>query len=190
MKQGLVLSDLIPAISAAGSIAAAIVAGFFAAQARRAESRERRVLELEKRLASHKAEVYEPMMEFFRKLFNASIAGEDGDSAPIPQEEMIETISKFATWIQIYGADEAVRAFNRFMQASYTEPPPQILMRFYGELVLAARKDLGSSHTNIAVIELMGIRMKDVYDSEFRDVFSMKEEELFRRYEWSPPWST
>jgi hypothetical protein len=76
------------------------------------------------------------------------------------------------------------------MQAAYTEPPAQILMRFFGELVHAARKDLGPSDTKIGIIELMGIRLKDVYSSEFHDVFIMEEDELFRRYEWSPPWRT
>jgi hypothetical protein len=183
----LTASEWIPALSAVGAIAAAVVAGVFASRARRAEAREQRVLELERRLASHKAEVYEPMLEFFRKLFDASVAG-GGGSPPIAEEEMIETISRFATWIQIYGSDEAVRAFNRFMQAAYTEPPPQILMRLYGGLVLAARKDLGPSHTDIGIIELLGIRLKDAYSPEFRDVFSVNEDELFGRYDWSPPW--
>lgn len=181
-------ADWIPVLSVAGSVAAAIVAGFFATQARRAESRERRIIELEKRIAAHKAEVYEPMLEFFRRLFDETVS--EADSSTLSPEEMLETISKFATWIQIYGSDEAVRAFNRFMQASYTEPPPQILMRFYGELVLAARKDLGPHDTSIAIIDLMGIRLKDVYDPGFRDVFAMKERDLFREYGWSPPWES
>ncbi|MGH2710274.1 MAG: hypothetical protein ACRDH9_03605, partial [Actinomycetota bacterium] len=86
---------LIPAL---GSFVAAIVAARAAGAARAAEARERRVLELERRLALHKEEIYKPMIEFFRRLFDSAIRGEE-----LSQSEAMDALSRFGTWIQVYG---------------------------------------------------------------------------------------
>jgi hypothetical protein len=176
---------IVALVAAAGSVAAALVAARSASAAKHAELQAARIRELENRLATAKSEVYEPMIELLRTIFDATTMGRSQPS----QTKMVEAVSKFGTWIQIYGSDEAVRAFHRFMQAAYTNPPPEIIMRFYAELILETRRDLGYGETSLDLIDILGIRFKDVYAGKWPTIMSGDRTALYAQAEWAPPWA-
>ena len=101
---------------------------------------------------------------------------------------MAEAVSKFGTWIQIYGSDDAVRAFHRFMQAAYSTPPPEVLMRFYAELLPETRRDLGYGETTLDLIDILGIRIKDVYSGNWTTIMSVDRAAVYAQTGWNPPW--
>ena len=172
-------------VAALGSLTAAFVAGRFAAKTRNAQSQAERVLELEKRLASSKFDVYQPMLELLREMiFDAAKTGKIIDEA-----KMVETMSKFGTWIQIFGSDEAVLVYHRWMQAAFHNPPPPVAVRLYAEFVLAARRDMGDPQTKVTMLDLLGIRLNDVYET-FADDLGLDDKAFYIKHGWNPPWES
>ncbi len=65
------------------------------------------------------------------------------DKALENEAEMIERLSEFASWISIFGSDDAVKSFHNFMQGAFHAAPAPITLRLYADFVLAARRDMG-----------------------------------------------
>lgn len=174
----------VSSIPVLGAIGAAVAAGIFSARARRAQSSAERTLDLEKRLASSKQEVYKPMVNLFRRILDSSGAGKN---SPAADKATLETLSQFIAWVQIYGSDDAVRAVHRFMQASYSEPPATVMLRQYGEFLLAIRRDISHPDTDVTTVDLLGMRITDIYDELAHDL-TLDEEVFYQKHAWSPPW--
>jgi hypothetical protein len=170
-------------ISAMGAIFAAILASRSAHRAKTSELREQRLGDMEARLAVRKADVYEPMVELMRRMLDPATAGK-------MDKQGVETFAKFSTWVQIYGSDEAVRVFHKLMQAAYHEPPPEILMRYLAEFTLAIRRDLGHVDTGVGLRDLLGIRLKDIYELGDTEFLEIPEAELAKRHSWERPWGS
>jgi hypothetical protein len=169
-------------LAALGSIGAAVMAGRSASRTRTAQSQAERTFELEKRLAASKAEVYEPMVELLRSMFDSFRS-----NSPVDQQTMTETLSKFVAWLQIYGSDSAVRSFHKFMQASFHQAPTIVHLRLYAELVLAIRQDLGDPNTNVNTVELLGMRISDIHET-FAPTLALDQAAFFAEEGWRPPW--
>lgn len=175
---------VVAGITATASIAAAVVAGVFARRARVAEAEAAHLRSLEERLASTKADVYRPMIDMLRKATHPL----PGEKQPDGKEIMIKT-AEFANWVSIYGSDEAVRAFHRFMQAFYSSAPGLVSVRLHSEFVLAARRDLGYPDTDLTALDLLGLRINDVYKGQSSyDIGALPFLDLCRKYDWEPPW--
>lgn len=172
-------------VSALGAIAAAGVAAWYASKARTAELQAHRIRELEKRLAGSREEVYKPMVDLLRQIFDSGQGGKGPDD-----RKTLKTLSEFATWVQIYGSDRVVRAFHKFMQAAYTEPPAMILLRYMNEFILAVRRDIGDPDTTVDLLDLAGIRTTDIYADENRRVMELPERDLWLEHSWDPPWGS
>ncbi|MFI0199865.1 MULTISPECIES: hypothetical protein [Streptomyces] len=144
-----------------------------------AELDAQRIRDLEARNSEKKYDTYKPMINLLKDAL---------DRRTIDPETFRTSISDFATWVAIYGSDEALSAFHNFMQASYGSPPPVILMRLYADFVIAARRDIGYPDTQVTRLQFLGIRISDAYsNSAFREIdkpFS----ELCRNVGWNPPW--
>lgn len=171
-------------ITATASIGAAVVAAVFARRARATEAEAARLRSLEERLASAKADVYRPMIDMLRR-----------STQPLPQEkrpnskEILTKTAEFANWVSIYGSDEAVRAFHRLMQAFYTSAPGLVSVRLHSEFVLAARRDLGYPDTDLSALDVLGLRVNDVYKAQSSyDIGALSFLDLCRKYDWEPPW--
>jgi len=173
----------VPLVPALGAVAAAVTAGVFSARARSAQASAERTLELERRLATSKQEIYKPLVDLFRRVLDSSTSG----SKPLSDKAMIETLSQFISWVQIYGSDQAVRAVQKFMQTVYSGPPPLVVMRHYGELLLAIRRDIAHPETSVTLVDLLAMRVTDIY-AEWADELSLDEEAFYVRHQWSPPW--
>jgi hypothetical protein len=168
------------------AIVAAIVAGVFALIAARTTATNQRIVELEKRLATSRLEIYKPLIDAMAAFL---VPGKVSDQEKARrQTAFMEATKTFATWIQVYGSDESVRVYHRLMQASYADAPPNIIFRLYGQLILAARRDLGDASTRVDLADLLGIRIKDFYDGDMAADLRLSDDEFYRKHEWIPPW--
>lgn len=139
---------------------ASIIAAFLAARSERRTTaqanRAQEAIERERRLASHRAEVYKPFLEALQGIFDQI---NDPDAEP-DVAELVRIVSDFSTWITIYGSDESIRAFGRFMQGAYGSTPPNVMLRHHYDLQMAARRDLGYPDTDITSLDLAALRLK------------------------------
>ncbi|HEY3381822.1 MAG TPA: hypothetical protein VGK32_08645 [Vicinamibacterales bacterium] len=172
------------AIPASAAIIAAVVAARSASSARTSEQSAAAVRDLENRIADRKVKVYEPMIELLRRMLDPN------ESATIMADErkFREDLSKFGAWVTIYGSDEAVIYFERFMQCTYRAAPAPVMIRMYVEFVLAARRDMGYPDTGITGEHIMGIRLKDTYDPEWFETLTTPLWRLYEREAWTAPW--
>jgi hypothetical protein len=102
--------------------------------------------------------------------------------------EFRDRTSEFATWISIFGSDEAVKAFHDFMQASYHAAPPAVLMKLYADFVISARRDMGYPNTEIKQSHFVGIRISDLYDNNILKDINKPLADICREAQWTPPW--
>ena len=163
---------------------AAAIAAFAAVRTNNATIASQRVIELEKRLATSRLDVFKPMLDGMAQMLEPS-------ASPQVQAErqaaMLPALKSFATWVQIYGSDESVRVFHHFMHAAYHTAPPEVFIRLYGQFVLAARRDLGDSSTDVDLVDLLGIRLKDIYVG-YADRLRLSDVDFYREVGWAPPW--
>ena len=61
---------------------------------------------------------------------------------------------------------------------------------FYAELVLAARRDIARSNTRIGAVEIIGMRVNDLYTNvDYYRLMTLPFDEVCRLSNWTPPWS-
>lgn len=147
-------------IAALASIGGAALAASSARAAGAAEQETVRLQLLEQRLAQRKNEVYQEQIDLLGQLLTPA-----GQRAELDEAETMEKFQKFSAWIGIVGSDEAVRAWSHLMQSTFHDAPPPVLLRLYAEFQLAARRDLGDPDTALTPIDLMAVRIKDLYDN-------------------------
>jgi hypothetical protein len=166
-----------------GAILAAFISGRYANRSKSAELSAARVLELEKRLASTREDIYRPMVELLRDMFDSARSKKQ-----VGGPKDVQTLSRFTSWIQIYGSDEVLLAYHKLIQASFKSAPPTVLMRYVAELTFELRRDLGAPETNLRLTDIMGLRLNDIYDPQWRKAFDMREKDLLNQEGWKPPW--
>lgn len=184
VSQPLWLGLLLGCVPVVAATIPAVFAGQYAKSAKASELEAQRLRELESRISERKYETYKPMIDLFGDMLNRDRAREILDTQEIPSR-----LHEFATWASIYASDEAVRAFRDLMQASYANVPGPIFLRLYCEFVLAARRDIGRSDTQITPEDILGMRLTDFYSPG--GLFQAMEEpfdELCRKTGWTPPW--
>ncbi|MPZ79164.1 MAG: hypothetical protein GEV28_01685 [Actinophytocola sp.] len=171
------LVAFVPVIAATG---AAVIAGLYARSAKLSDLEAQRARDLTDRIAERKYETYKPMINALRDMLAVGKEGMDklGDIPALTAD--------FVTWISIFGSDGAVTAFHNFMQASYSNAPVPILIRLYGEFLVAARKDMGDSETKVFSEQLLGMRITDIYN--YSDVIDPSFDEVCDRLAWQAPW--
>lgn len=173
-------------IPALGAVIAAIVAARSARRAREAQLSSEAERDLRRQLAGVKGEIYEPIIEFFRKMMDGVKSGHKVNPS---DQKTLDTLSKFAAWLAIYGSDGAITSFHKFMQASFHGSPPEILMYYYGSFLVATRKDLGYPATRIGVVDVMGLRITDAW-TMWGGAMGLPEPEFLAGFDWVPPWPT
>jgi hypothetical protein len=176
-------------VAALGAIVAAVIAARSATRTKSAELQANRILDLEARLSSSRGKVFEPLVEAVGRLWDHISSDEPMD--PDTFDRLAgQDIRRFTHWVQIYGSDDSVEVALQFMQASYHSPPPMVLVRLLGELLVAARRELGYPDTAISSLEVLGMRINDAYTNlDFYADLSDPIELVFSRHGWAPPWS-
>lgn len=177
-------SFLVAGIPAVAAIVAAVIAAIAASSAKKSEAKALHVRDLENRIAERKFKVYEPMIELLRRLIDP----QEASAVVAKQAEFRQKLSEFSAWIAIYGSDDAVTYFQRFMQCTYHSAPVHVLLRMYSEFVLAARRDMGYPETRVTGEHILGIRLSDIYAGKWIDTFTLPLGELYAREDWKAPW--
>lgn len=167
-----------------GAIIAAVIAARSARKARDAQLASETERDLRRQLAGVKGETYEPMIELLRKMLDDTKAGRQSS---FTDPKSIDTLSKFSAWLAIYGSDEALTSFHKFMQAAYHSPPSEVLMYYYGSFLVASRKDLGHSDTELSAVDLLGLRISDAWKM-WGGTMGLAEKDFLAQFEWEPPW--
>jgi hypothetical protein len=117
-----------------------------------------------------------------------AIKPETGVSVP-ETAVFLRTMSKFASWIMVWGSDEAVLAFRNLMQASFHSAPPAVTMRVYADFYIAARRDMGYPDSKVTVNDFLGMRINDLYDLRSNYEFgALSLAELAAQHNWPIPW--
>lgn len=140
--------------------------------------------DLEQRISERKFDVYKPMIDLLGQVFNQNRQEQQAALRSLP-----EKTREFATWLTIYGSDDAILAFRNYMQGAFASAPTQIQVRLYAEFILAARRDIGYANTEVSPSDLLGVRIKDLYSKrEMHWSLTSSFEELCASLDWSPPW--
>jgi hypothetical protein len=176
------LSIAIAAVPAAASIIAAVLASRAATRARTAEGEAARLRAAEERLAARKFELYQPMLSGFG---NMMLPG----NATKALSEVEAAMPSFLNFATVWASDEALQAFFRFRIASGAKPPTAITMRLIADFFVAARVDLSGMKTTATGLEVIGMRVNDLYEyPEYVEAFTMPFEKLAAKHEWAIPW--
>lgn len=172
-------------IATAGTVLAAVLASRAERSSKQSEIQAQHIRELESRISERKYQIYQPMIEMLADALNTKVT-----KTALPPDEVLMRIHKFSSWIVIYGSDLAVTAFQHFLQAIYNGVPPEIATRLYAEFVLAARRDIARSDTQIGALEIIGMRIDDLYtNADYYRLMTQPFEEICKRLQWTPPWS-
>lgn len=181
------ISTAIAAVPIIAGICSAVIASRSARSVKRTEAEAQRVRDLENRISERKLETYQPVIEVLGDLFDPAKMTSFADNSV----DFQVTIKKFMTWVAIYGSDDAVEAYRNIMQASFYDAPPFILARLVAEFIVAARKDIGRSDTNIGPIHVMGMRIRDIYtEREYFEAMTLPFPQVCKKYGWVIPWDT
>ena len=171
-------------VAALASITGAVLAANSARDARAAEQETARLQLLEQRLAQRKSEVYQEQIDLLGHML-APV----GQRADLDDAETMQKFQKFSAWIGIVGSDAAVRAWSNLMQSTFHDAPPVVLLRLYAEFQLAARRDLGDPDTALTPMELMAVRIKDLYDDPtYHAAMAAPFAEVCASVDWPVPW--
>lgn len=180
------ITILVAGIAAVAAITAAIVAALSARSTKHLELRAQRTRELESRISERKIDIYKPMIEML-----GSVIGNAAQGVQATSEDNTAKIAEFTTWITIYGSDNTIKIYHNFMQAAFNQAPPLVTSRLYADFILAARRDIGYPDTSVTAMQIMGMRINDLYsEEEYSLAMSLPFEELCRRENWTPPWLT
>ena len=168
------------ALPALVSVFAAIWATRSACRAKAAEDEAARLRALEERVAQKKFELYQPMLE----VLGAMMTPGETESALVSAGGIM---SKFQTFVSVWGSDDAVRAFYKFRVASSTNPPPMIIIRLVSDFMIEARRDLAWPDTTLTGLEVMGMRINE-RTPELVEALTADFDVLARKYGWRAPW--
>jgi hypothetical protein len=125
------------------------------------------------------------MIELFGRIISNAAHGIQASP-----EEVEPKIAEFSTWITIYGSDETVEIYHNFMQAAFNQAPGLVASRLYAEFILATRRDIGYPDTSVTALQIMGMRVNDLYsEAEYHRAMDLSFEEPCRQEKWTPPWA-
>ncbi|HEX4092735.1 MAG TPA: hypothetical protein VHZ33_28795 [Trebonia sp.] len=173
-------------VATLGTIVASAVAAISARSDKKSELQAQRISELEDRISERKYEIYKPLIEMLGEVVNS-----DPNKALMDSSEVMKRLHEFFIWVSIYGSDESVIAFRNFHQAASNGVPPEIATRLYAELVLAARRDIARSDSRIGAVEIMAMKVNDLYSSpDYYKIMALPFDEVCKIYGWTPPWSS
>ena len=104
-------------------------------------------------------------------------------------DSLESAIFDFMNYVVVYGSDDVLRAFTRFRLASGTNPPAPITMRLVSDFMLAIRRDLNGGQSDVTGVELIGMRINDLYeDQSIHSALTEPFEVVCAQNNWTPPW--
>lgn len=130
--------------------------------------------------------MYQPVINFLGGMLDPEVA------ASMSPEEVKTKLGDFARWVVIVGSDDSVRAFRNLMQGTFNSAPPVLLLRLFADFQLAARRDMGDPETEITPVDVLGMRINDLYSDggDLYTVLSLPFDEACAAVGWLIPWET
>jgi hypothetical protein len=179
------VASWIPVIVAAISAA---VAGWFAIRAKRWEARSLRLIELERRAAVSKEQVFHPLIDGIGDMWARSV--KDEATPEWFEENVLPRFIEFMKWGGIYASDDLVWTMHRYMQAIFHDAPPNVVMRLLTELTISLRRELGNPDTKVTALDLTSFRINDIYGAEGLGAAwaRLPEPKVYEAEGWTPPW--
>lgn len=121
---------------------------------------------IQQKISEERIRLYGTMLEPYVRLL-ASV------NSPKEVEKSVKQIQSFewqnaSTHLILFGSDDVIKAWNRFAQCNYRmgdDPANNTmfdLLKFYGEMLLAIRKDVGNKNTKLNSKETMMWKIKDI----------------------------
>ena len=116
------------------------------------------------RLQDARRQVYIKVLEPMVRVFS-------GITDPSESEKALTQITSFEhrqamLELNLMGSDEVIHATNRFMQdifkAEGTTLSPQVMIRNWGDLLLAIRKDLGGRRSKLKGVDMLRNHINDI----------------------------
>ncbi len=135
-------------------ILAAIVAGLGWLLRAAMEQRQR----LEARLAASKRRLYEGYLDLLNQVLAAAREGDqDSTAAALP------ALREFGFKTIVVASDPVVKAQIRFQNIGRIEPDdPGVVLPAVADILLALRKDIGFSETNLTSKQVLGVFINDI----------------------------
>ena len=116
-------------------------------------------------LQNERRKIYEDVLEPFIRIF-AGINDPAQTQAALEQVQSYEYRRRIMFELNMMGSDEVVVALNNMMQHIYrTEEVPSDpvdMLRHWGRLLIAIRKDLGSENTKLEEVDMLRGQIKDI----------------------------
>jgi flagellar motor component MotA len=113
--------------------------------------------EKDKALEAEKRVAYKQLLQV---LFGVLKTVKQGGTEAVEQE-IGDKFFELARDMTVYASDEVLRLFIRFKNQQQPENPIQVL-KLFGELIIAIRKDLGHDQTTVSVKEVLSSFITDV----------------------------
>jgi hypothetical protein len=110
-------------------------------------------------IRTKKVPVYERLISMLFKILFADKIGEEKPS----EQETIKFFAEFTEQLIVWGADEVVRAFQKFRAAPLTGVDPMEQLFLYEDLLLKIRKDLGHANSRLGRGTLLGLFVNDIH---------------------------
>ncbi len=117
-------------------------------------------------LQDERRKIYSQVLEPYIRIFA-------GAKKPTETKKAISSITSFeyrraSFELTMIGSDDVVRALNEMMQFSYrmgdggSSASPEDLLRYWGGLLLAIRRDLGNKGTKLSEVDMFRSQIKDI----------------------------
>lgn len=162
-----------------------------AESARASVEEQERLRRLEERVRDSKSKVYAPMLDAIGSLL---LAGTDETKGPgqaaKDHRRLQDATNNFWRDSLIYSSDRSQRAFARFMQGTYHDAPPPLLLRLYAEWIIGARTDLADERTSLSPAEVWAPKLTDVFSNDQHHALrNAPFTEVTKEFDWQPSWA-
>lgn len=133
--------------------------------------------------------MFEPLIAGIGEMWER--VGTDDATSEWFEENVLPQFKEFMKWVGIYGSDDLVWTMHRYMQAIYHEAPPNITMRLLTELTISLRRELGNPDTKVTALDVVGMRIYDIYDDGVAASWArLPEPQMYKLEGWKPPWGS
>ncbi len=124
--------------------------------------------EHQKLLAERKQEHYLQFLQFLAKFIGTTDEKPPAQNNKAKQQQTPVPLEEFRMWslrLTLIGSDEVVREWNNARNGAADPNDPLLVMKNWGRLWLAMRRDCGHIDTNLGITDVLGSFVNDVEKS-------------------------
>lgn len=166
-----------------------------AKEARESNGEIERLRLLERRVIDRKADAYGNFLPALAKALEPQAAGKTKAQESKQSADLLLVSNKFWHESLVYASDDVQRAFARAIQAGFHKAPAVVVIRLYGELVLAMRMDMWADASSLTSMDVWSPKLTDMFTKQWlpgktvHEMFTMPFTDLCREAGWICPWA-